>query len=162
MVHGLDILPHMYTSVKFYDVIDTTEQYFRRNNKISKEISMEKSKYRQKQKFDFTPYEGQSDAQLLDTGKHWVDSNNFYNLQTCFDLITALRDKEKCSVAVELSQYLFEKVPSARNLNAWMVSVIDEGYIDKQIDMLNQIEDKLKICNVEFDRNIFATWLKTI
>lgn len=123
---------------------------------------MEKSKYRQKQKFDFTPYEGQSDAQLLDTGKHWVDSNNFYNLQTCFDLITALRDKQKSSVAVELSRYLFEKVPSARNLNAWMVSVIDEGYIDKQIDMLNQIEDKLKICNVEFDRNIFATWLKTI
>lgn len=123
---------------------------------------MEKNKNRQKQKFDFTPYEAQSDTQLFETGKNWVDSNNYYNLQTCFDFIGALRDKKKLSVAVNLSQYLFEKVPSARNLNAWMISINDEGDIDKQVEMLKQLDNKLKLCKTDFERNIFATWLKTI
>lgn len=118
-------------------------------------------KNREKSQFDFTPYQAQSDSQLLETGKKWADENNYYSLQKCFDFIGALRQKEKYSVAVELSQYLFDKVPSARNLNALMISINNEGDIDKQVSMLCQIEDLLKRCKISYERNIFGTWLKT-
>lgn len=114
-----------------------------------------------KSQFDFTPYQAQSDAQLLETGKQWVDENNYYSLQKCFDFIGALRQKEKFSVAVHLSQYLFDRVPSARNLNALMISINNEGDIDKQVSMLRQIEELLHKCNISYERNIFGTWLKT-
>ena len=118
-------------------------------------------KNREKTQFDFTPYQGQSDNQLLETGKHWVDENNYYSLQKCFDFIGALRQKEKYDIAVELSQYLFDKVPSARNLNALMISINNEGNIDKQVLMLHNIEELLKKCHIDYERNIFGTWLKT-
>ncbi|RKJ77778.1 hypothetical protein D7X33_11280 [Butyricicoccus sp. 1XD8-22] len=118
-------------------------------------------KNRVKSQFDFTPYQAQSDSQLLETGKQWVDENNYYSLQKCFDFIGALRQKEKFNVAVQLSQYLFDKVPSARNLNALMISINNEGDIDKQVSMLRQIEELLKKCNISYERNVFGTWLKT-
>lgn len=118
-------------------------------------------KNRERTQFDFTPYQGQNDSQLLETGKHWVDENNYYSLQKCFDFIGALRQKEKFSIAVELSQYLFDKVPSARNLNALMISINNEGDIDKQVSMLHQIEALLKKCHIDYERNVFGTWLKT-
>ena len=118
-------------------------------------------KNREKTQFDFTPYQAQSDSQLLETGKQWVDENNYYSLQKCFDFIGALRQKEKFSIAVQLSQYLFDKVPSARNLNALMISINNEGDIDKQVSMLHKIEELLKKCNIDYERNIFGTWLKT-
>lgn len=118
-------------------------------------------KNREKSQFDFTPYQAQSDSQLLETGKQWVDENNYYSLQKCFDFIGALRQKEKFGVAVELSQYLFDKVPSPRNLNALMISINNEGDIDKQVSILHQIEELLKKCNITYERNIFGTWLKT-
>lgn len=117
--------------------------------------------HREKVQFDFTPYQAQSDTQLLETGKSWVDENNYYSLQKCLDFIGALRHKGKFNVAVELSQYLFDKIPSARNLNALMISINNQGDIDKQVSMLHQIEELLKKCNIDYECNIFGTWLKT-
>ena len=119
-------------------------------------------KNREKVQFDFTPYQAQSDSQLLETGKSWVNENNYFSLQKCFDFIGALRHKEKFSVAVELSQYLFDRIPSARNLNALMISINNEGDIDKQVSVLHEMDNLLKKCNVEYDCNVFGTWLKTI
>ena len=103
---------------------------------------------RENAQFDFTSYQGHTDSQLLETGKHWVGENNYYFLQKCFDFIGALRQKEKFSVAVQLSQYSFDKVPSARNLNALMISINNDRNIDKQVSMLHQIEELLKKCHI--------------
>ncbi len=123
---------------------------------------MDKIKNRQKKQFDFSQYETKSDKQLIEIGEEWVNSNNINDLQRCFDYIVALRDKQKFTVASTLSGYLFEKVPSARHLNAWMISISDEGDISKQVALLEQMEDKLSLCNITYERNVFCTWLKSL
>lgn len=114
-----------------------------------------------KEEFDFAPYRGLSDAQLLETGKNWVDENNYYSLQRCIDFIGAIRHQKKLNVAVELSQYLFSKVPSVRNLNTLMTCVNSEGNINKQVEMLNKMDELLGQCGTSYDSSIFAIWLKT-
>lgn len=109
---------------------------------------------------ELSPYTRAGRDQVLNYARGLVASGNSNDFQKANELSYIMRKERRQDEAVEIAKMMYEAKRSFDRLNLYFVAVVDQGDENKIRELCRETEWLLEQGNLEYQKHLFATWLK--